>query len=76
MQGRTRFLLTLKEGRNRQVRRMVQAVGGRVESLRRVSFGGLAADGLRDGEWRVLSPKEVQGLRTLTGTAQSGFADS
>jgi 23S rRNA pseudouridine2605 synthase len=61
--GRTVFRLTLREGRKRQVRRMVQAVGGRVESLRRVSFAGLAADGLGEGKWRVLGAGEVAALR-------------
>lgn len=62
-QGRTCFELTLREGRKRQVRRMVQAVGGRVESLRRISFGGLATGTLREGQWRVLNAKEVATLR-------------
>lgn len=72
--GRTCFDLTLREGRKRQVRRMVQAVGGRVESLRRVSFGGLETGGLGEGKWRVLDPEEVEALRRAAGSEVAGQA--
>ncbi|MGH2924755.1 MAG: pseudouridine synthase [Solirubrobacterales bacterium] len=54
--------LTLGEGRNRQVRRMVEAVGNRVEGLRRIRFGSLALGNLPEGRSRRLRPPEVRRL--------------
>lgn len=54
--------ITIREGRNRQVRRMVEAVGNRVESLRRVRFGPLELRGLGEGEARRLSADDVDRL--------------
>lgn len=58
-------LVTIHEGRNRQVRRMMDAVGHRVVMLRRVRFGPLELGGLRRGEWRELTVEEVGKLREL-----------
>jgi 23S rRNA pseudouridine2605 synthase len=55
--------ITLREGRNRQVKRMVEAVGFRVLKLRRVAFGPLRLEGLRPGQFRKLRPDEVERLR-------------
>ena len=55
--------LGLHEGRNRQVRRMVEALGTRVEALERIAYAGLTLDGLRRGKWRKLHPHEVNALR-------------
>jgi len=57
------LLVTIREGRNRQVRRMLQAVGHPVQSLRRVRFGPLSDRGLQPGQWRDLSPTEVEKLK-------------
>lgn len=57
------FGLQLHEGRNRQVRRMVEALGRRVVALDRVGYAGLDLDGLRRGRWRRLEPHEVNTLR-------------
>lgn len=61
--GPRRIEVGLREGRNRQVRRMVEAVGNRVESLRRVRFGPLRLGRLPEGETRRLTAAEVQQLR-------------
>jgi len=57
------LIITIREGRNRQVRRMLEAVGHPVESLRRTRFGPLSDRGLRPGEWRELSALEVEKLK-------------
>jgi 23S rRNA pseudouridine2605 synthase len=57
--------LTIHEGRNRQVRRMCDAVGHPVLELRRVGFGPLRLEGLEPGAHRQLSAAEVERLRTL-----------
>jgi 23S rRNA pseudouridine2605 synthase len=57
--------LTIHEGRNRQVRRMCEALGHPVLELRRTAFGSLHLDGLQEGAHRRLSPAEVERLRSL-----------
>ena len=58
--------LTIHEGRNRQVRRMCQAVGHPVLELVRTRFGPLALDGLAPGAYRRLGDAELARLRALT----------
>lgn len=58
----TRARLTLHEGRYHQVRRMFAAVGNHVEALHRERIGALALDGLPEGEWRALSPDDLDRL--------------
>lgn len=60
---RTVLELTIHEGRNRQVRRMLAAVGFEVIWLKRVSFAGIKLNGLGPGEWRELTAKELASLR-------------
>lgn len=55
-------LLTIREGRNRQVRRMLEAVGHPVNSLRRMKIGPLSDRRLGPGDWRDLSPVEIKSL--------------
>jgi 23S rRNA pseudouridine2605 synthase len=55
--------IVLREGRNRQVRRMIEAVGNRVVALKRVSFGPLGLGRLKEGGARKLSVDEVARLR-------------
>ena len=59
----SRVELTLHEGRNRQVRRMLEAVGHPVTHLHRSVYAGLTLEGLEPGEWRELRPDEVAALR-------------
>lgn len=62
--GQTTLLhLTVKEGRNRQVRRMVEAVDHPCLRLKRIAYGPLSLTGLRPGQWRHLRPDEVTALR-------------
>ena len=59
------LLVTIHEGRNRQVRRMFDAIGHKVLLLRRVRFGALDLGDLKRGEWRELTPEEVAELKKL-----------
>jgi pseudouridine synthase len=67
--GRAVLRVVIREGRQRQVRRMLQAVGHRVQSLRRTAFGPLKLARLKVGEWRELDEREVAALRRTTGLA-------
>jgi pseudouridine synthase len=60
---RARIRVTLKEGRNRQVRRMFEAIGHPVVRLRRIRFGPLGDRGLKVGVARELSREELNALR-------------
>jgi 23S rRNA pseudouridine2605 synthase len=59
--------VVISEGRKRQVRRMLEAVGHRVTALERVAFGPLELGALPEGESRPLSGEEVAALRAATG---------
>ena len=61
--GAGRFELVLHEGRNRQVRRMCEAVGHRVRRLHRSLYAGLGVAGLAEGEWRELTSDEIELIR-------------
>jgi 23S rRNA pseudouridine2605 synthase len=55
--------MVLAEGKNREVRRMLAKLGHKVMSLTRVAVGPITLRGLRPGEWRPLSPPEIEDLR-------------
>jgi pseudouridine synthase len=56
--------ITIREGRNRQVRRMCEAVGHPVRSLKRTRIGPIADRRLQPGQWRELTPQEVEKLKS------------
>ncbi len=68
--GPGRVELVLHEGRNRQVKRMLAAVGHPVIRLHRSGYAGLTAAGLAPGGWRELEPGEVDRLRESAGVSQ------
>jgi 23S rRNA pseudouridine2605 synthase len=62
--------VVIREGRQRQVRRMLHAIGHKVQSLRRVGFGPLKLGRLKVGGWRVLGEAEVAALQRAVRGAQ------
>jgi len=61
----TTLKMILKEGKNRQIRRMCEAVGLTVKELRRESIGSIQLKNLRSGRFRVLTPIEIRKLKQL-----------
>ncbi len=59
----TDILITIREGRNRQIRRMVEQVGHQVVRLKRVRYGEVELGDMQRGEWRDLTPQEVASFR-------------
>ena len=57
--------ITIKEGRNRQIHRMAEAIGHQVAKLTRIRYGELTVDDLKPGAWRPLTKRELGGLRAL-----------
>ncbi|MDE6500630.1 MAG: rRNA pseudouridine synthase [Ruminococcus sp.] len=66
-QGRVVLLITIREGRNRQIRKMCEAVGLEVARLRRISIGPLKLGMLKPGTWRELTAEELRALRNAIG---------
>lgn len=61
----TDMLITIHEGRNRQVRKMVEQIGHEVVLLRRIRFGPLKLGDLPRGMWRPLTPEELEQVKQL-----------
>ena len=70
-QGRVVLQMTIHEGRNRQIRKMCEAVGLEVARLKRTSVGPIKLGMLQPGEWRDLKPDELRAIRTAI-TKKSG----
>ena len=67
--------ITIREGRNRQVRRMLAGVGHKVKDLTRIKMGPLTLEGLAPGQFRELTPREVKELqRTARGEREKDAA--
>lgn len=66
-ESKTFFEITITEGRNRQVRRMVEAIGSKVLKLVRIAIGPLRIGDLPIGRWRPLIQAEVRALRRRSG---------
>jgi pseudouridine synthase len=72
-EGHATLRMTISEGRNRQVRKMFEAVGHPVDYLRRIAIGPLKDTRLRPGEWRELTAAEITALKKASsGTADEG----
>lgn len=70
---RTQLALTLREGQNREVRRLLARLGFKVRRLQRVAIGPITLKGLGVGQWRLLETAEVNRLRQATGMGGSEF---
>ena len=57
--------ITIREGRNRQIRKMCAAVGLEVLTLKRMSVGPVSLGSLEPGRWRYLTEEEIRGIRDL-----------
>jgi 23S rRNA pseudouridine2605 synthase len=68
---KTWFELTIREGRNQQIRRMGEATGFPVMRLARVGFAGITGEGLRPGQWRPLTRDELVALKKEYGVPKS-----
>lgn len=64
---RTSILMELREGRNRQIRRMMANLGHPVKKLKRVSLGSLKLKGVQVGFWRALTAQEIKSLKRDAG---------
>lgn len=67
--------VTIREGRNRQVRKMCEAIGHPVAHLRRVAIGPIRDARLKPGAWRELTPEEVARLRKAAARPSAALAD-
>jgi 23S rRNA pseudouridine2605 synthase len=61
------YEVVLREGRKRQIRRMVRECGRQTRRLKRVAIGPLEIGDLAAGAWRPLTPEEIEGLRVCAG---------
>ncbi|MBE6772394.1 MAG: rRNA pseudouridine synthase [Ruminococcaceae bacterium] len=71
-EGRAVLEIVLYEGRNRQIRRMCEAVNLEVARLRRIAVGPVKLGMLQTGEWRDLTPAEVESLFKAAGAKVNG----
>ncbi len=63
--GHYAFDLTIHEGKNREIRRMMEAMGRRTIRLQRIRIGNIRLGGLKSGAWRLLTKEEIIGLYEL-----------
>jgi len=64
--------IAIREGRNRQVRKMFEAIGHPVDHLRRIAIGPIKDDRLKPGQWRELTAAEVDRLRAASAKEHKG----
>ena len=63
--GKCQFEITLTEGRNRQIRRMCEALGYRVLALHRTQVADITLDDVKPGQWRDLNSREMRTVRRV-----------
>ena len=72
---KTWLSIVLREGKNRQIRRLAEHAGHRVMRLTRTRFAGLTVEGLKPGEWRHLTPAELRSLRGAVSVRAPASSD-
>ena len=60
--SKKKFSIVLKQGRNRQIRKMVGKTGNKVDTLKRIRMANINLGNLKEGKWRYLTPKEIRQL--------------
>jgi len=68
--------ITMREGKNRQIRRMLAAVGHKVRDLTRTRMGPLTLDGLNPGEFRPLTPRELKDLKKTAAEGEKASQEN
>lgn len=63
--GETKLNITISEGKNHEIKNMIESLGRRVMFLKRMAIGELRVGGLKRGEWRYLTDDEVSYLKSL-----------
>lgn len=71
-QGRAVMQITIGEGKNRQVRRMCEAVGLEVARLKRIAVGPVRLGMLQPGRWRMLTAQELSALKSAASSGRPG----
>ena len=71
--GKTLIEISIHEGKKRQIKRMMKAIGHPVLQLARICFAGLTVHDLKSASWRELSEQEVQSLYQQVGLQKSGY---
>jgi 23S rRNA pseudouridine2604 synthase len=78
-ENRQRFRITLTQGLNRQIRRMCEVLGYHVIKLKRIRIMNINLDGLTSGQWRYLTPLEIEHINNLVAdsvkTEEASFSD-
>ena len=59
---KNKFNIILKQGKNRQIRKMVSKIGNKVYTLKRVRIANINLENLKEGKWRYLTPEEIKQL--------------
>ena len=59
----SRIEITIHEGKNREVRKMCEAIGKKVKALHRSKIGSISVKSLKRGEWRYLNKEEIKNLQ-------------
>jgi pseudouridine synthase len=65
-----RLEFTLVEGRNRQIRKMVESIGLKVLSLHRTAFANVTLRGVSEGNWAELNEREMEIIEKVIATSQ------
>ena len=71
MEGSRRFRIILKQGLNRQIRRMCEVFGYKVKTLKRIRIMHITLGNLAVGKWRYLTPAEMDQLEVVLSSAQN-----